>query len=480
MSEQREIVVLSGVRTAIGDYGGSLKDIAPTELAARVVKEAVSRAKVDPADIGQCVFGSVLHSEPKDMYLARVACVNGGLPHATGALTVNRLCGSGLQAIVSAAQYILLGDTDAAVAGGAESMSRAAYMNLTQRWGARMGDTKLLDAMVGALHDPFDAIHMGVTAENVRREVQPLARAAGCVRRREPQARVGRHRRRSFQEPDPGDRAQEQEGHGPIRYRRACARGRDPRGHGQAQGGIRQGKRQRDRGKRIGHQRCGRGGRADGKVGGGEKGIEAHGAPRLLRSRPASTRGSWASGRCTRCRARSPGPASSWTRWTSSNRTRLFAAQALGVSKELGMNPAKVNPNGGAIALGASDRRDRLHSHREGDLRASAHRRALRAGHPVHRRRPGASRRSSSEHSDATSEPGGELRARSRRRQSRGRRRRRATCIRHSREGGNPCCDDQSQNGSPAFASDDERDVARNRPGSSGLEACRRGPATER
>ena len=167
MSEQREVVILSGVRTAIGDYGGSLKDIAPTELAARVVKEAVSRATVDPKDIGQCVFGNVLHSEPKDMYLSRVACVNGGLPHETGALTLNRLCGSGLQAIVSASQYILLGDIDAAVAGGAESMSRAAYMNLTQRWGARMGDTKVLDAMVGALTDPFDTIHMGVTAENV-------------------------------------------------------------------------------------------------------------------------------------------------------------------------------------------------------------------------------------------------------------------------------------------------------------------------
>jgi acetyl-CoA C-acetyltransferase len=101
------------------------------------------------------------------MYLSRVACVNGGLPHGTGAMTLNRLCGSGLQAIVSASQYILLGDTDAAVAGGAESMSRAAYMNLTQRWGARMGDTKVLDAMVGALTDPFDSIHMGVTAENV-------------------------------------------------------------------------------------------------------------------------------------------------------------------------------------------------------------------------------------------------------------------------------------------------------------------------
>jgi len=167
MDAAREVVILSGVRTAIGDYGGSLKDIPPTELAAKVVKEALARSKIDPKDVGHCVFGNVIHTEPKDMYLSRVACVNGGLPVETGALTLNRLCGSGLQAIVSASQTIMLGDTDAAVAGGAESMSRASYMNLTQRWGARMGDNKIMDAMVGALTDPFDTIHMGVTAENV-------------------------------------------------------------------------------------------------------------------------------------------------------------------------------------------------------------------------------------------------------------------------------------------------------------------------
>src|SRR6188768_1404836 len=167
MNEQREVVILSGVRTAIGDYGGSLKDIPPSELGARVVREAVARAKIDPATVGQCVIGNVIHTEPRDMYISRLCAVNGGLPHDTGALTVNRLCGSGLQAIVSAAQYILLGDADAVVAGGAESMSRAAYANLTQRWGARMGDAKVVDMMAGALTDPFDAIHMGVTAENV-------------------------------------------------------------------------------------------------------------------------------------------------------------------------------------------------------------------------------------------------------------------------------------------------------------------------
>ena len=163
----REVVILSGVRTAIGDYGGSLKDIPPHELAARVVKEAMARAKADPQDVGQCVIGNVVHSEPRDMYISRLACVNGGLPITAGALTVNRLCGSGMQAIVTAAHYIMLGDTDAAVGGGAESMSRAAYASLTQRWGARMGDSKMIDMMVGALTDPFDTVHMGVTAENV-------------------------------------------------------------------------------------------------------------------------------------------------------------------------------------------------------------------------------------------------------------------------------------------------------------------------
>ncbi|HYT97624.1 MAG TPA: acetyl-CoA C-acyltransferase family protein [Casimicrobiaceae bacterium] len=172
MNNGREVVILSGARTAIGDYGGSLKDIPPTELAAKVVKEAVARARIDPVTIGQCVFGNVIHTEAKDMYLSRVAAINGGLPHEVGALTLNRLCGSGLQAIVSASQYILLGDIDAAVAGGAESMSRGAYANLTQRWGTRMGDAKTIDMMVGALTDPFDTIHMGITAENVAKKCE--------------------------------------------------------------------------------------------------------------------------------------------------------------------------------------------------------------------------------------------------------------------------------------------------------------------
>jgi len=167
MSNAREVVVLSGVRTAIGDYGSALKDLPPTELAARVVREAVARAKVPAEEIGHVVFGNVLHTEPKDMYLSRVAAINGGLSKDTPALTLNRLCGSGLQAVVSAAQTIMLGDADSAVAGGAESMSRGGYTMPAARWGARMGDTKLMDMMVGALTDPFDTVHMGITAENV-------------------------------------------------------------------------------------------------------------------------------------------------------------------------------------------------------------------------------------------------------------------------------------------------------------------------
>ncbi|MBX0326977.1 acetyl-CoA C-acyltransferase family protein [Oscillochloris sp. ZM17-4] len=167
MSSDREVVVLSGVRTAIGSFGGGLKDQPPSELAAMIVREAVARAGVDPAEVGHAVFGHVINTEPHDMYLARVAAVKGGLPVETPAFNVNRLCGSGLQAIVSAAQAIMLGDVDAAVAGGAEVMSRSPYTVPAMRWGARMNDAKMVDMLVGGLSDPFDDCHMGVTAENV-------------------------------------------------------------------------------------------------------------------------------------------------------------------------------------------------------------------------------------------------------------------------------------------------------------------------
>jgi acetyl-CoA C-acetyltransferase len=163
----REVVIASGVRTAIGTFGGSLKDIPPTELAALVVRESLSRAGVEGKDVGHVVFGHVVNTEAKDMYLSRVAAINGGCAEGTPAFNVNRLCGSGLQAILSASQSILLGDTDIAIGGGAENMSRAPYVSLATRFGARMGDSKMIDMMVGALHDPFHSIHMGVTAENI-------------------------------------------------------------------------------------------------------------------------------------------------------------------------------------------------------------------------------------------------------------------------------------------------------------------------
>jgi len=167
MAGARDVVVLSGVRTAVGKYGGSLKDMPPADLGAAVVREAVSRSGVEPAEVGHTVFGNVIHTETRDMYLSRVASVNGGLPVETPAFTLNRLCGSGLQAIVSAAQLVMLGDTDVALAGGAENMSRGLYGVPAMRWGARMGPTEAQDMMVGALTDPFDDCHMGVTAENV-------------------------------------------------------------------------------------------------------------------------------------------------------------------------------------------------------------------------------------------------------------------------------------------------------------------------
>jgi len=163
----REIVVVSAVRTAIGTFGGSLKDVSPTDLGAQVVRESLHRVNVSGADVGHVVFGHVVNTEPRDMYLSRVAAINGGCSEGTPAFNVNRLCGSGLQAIVSAAQAIALGDCDIAIGGGAESMSRAPYASLNTRWGARMGDTKMVDMMVGALHDPFHTIHMGITAENI-------------------------------------------------------------------------------------------------------------------------------------------------------------------------------------------------------------------------------------------------------------------------------------------------------------------------
>lgn len=166
----REVWVTGAARTAVGGFGGGLKDVPPVDLGATVVKAVLERSGVDGSDVGHLAFGHVIHTEARDMYLSRVVALNAGLPQRSAAFNVNRLCGSGLQAIVSASQSILLGDTDMAIGGGAENMSRAGYLSQTQRFGARMGDTTMIDMMVGALSDPFGRMHMGVTAENVAKK----------------------------------------------------------------------------------------------------------------------------------------------------------------------------------------------------------------------------------------------------------------------------------------------------------------------
>ena len=162
-----DIFLVAGARTAIGTFGGSLKDTTPSELVAAVTREAVARSKVDPAAFGLSVFGQILTTEPRDMYISRIAVIEGGLPQETPAMTVNRLCGSGLQAILTAANAIRCGDAEIAVAGGVENMSRAPYIMPSARWGQRMGDAGMQDMLNGALNDPFHRILMGVTAENL-------------------------------------------------------------------------------------------------------------------------------------------------------------------------------------------------------------------------------------------------------------------------------------------------------------------------
>ena len=351
MSETRQVVILSGVRTAIGDYGGSLKDIPPSELAANVVREAVKRAKVDPREVGQCVFGNVIHTEARDMYLARVAAIKGGLPPESGALTLNRLCGSGMQAIVSASQYILLGDVDAAVAGGAESMSRGAYANVSQRWGARMGDAKDIDMMVGALTDPFDTVHMGVTAENV-------ATKCGITRADQDAFAVESHKRAAnaiakgyFKDQILGIELKSKKGSVTFDTDEHVRSDATLEGMGKLRAVF---------------------AKENGTVtAGNASGInDAAAAVVLMEKSVAAKKGLKPMARLISYghagidpKIMGLGPVSAVKSALHKAELKLdqidviesneaFAAQALGVSKELGMNPAKVNPNGGAVALG--------------------------------------------------------------------------------------------------------------------------------
>jgi len=186
-----DIVILDGARTAIGTFGGSLAPVRPIDLGAAVATAAMQRSGVEPERIGHVMFGVVINTEPKDMYLARMAATQAGVPETTPAMNVNRLCGSGAQAIVSAAQALMLGDADFALAGGAESMSRGPHILPVARWGQKMGDTSAIDMMLGTLNCPFGTGHMGVTAENVARE-HDITREAQDAFALESQARAAR------------------------------------------------------------------------------------------------------------------------------------------------------------------------------------------------------------------------------------------------------------------------------------------------
>ena len=351
MNNSREVVVVSGVRTAIGDYGGSLKDFAPSELAARAVKEAVSRAKLDPKEVGHCVFGNVIHTEAKDMYLARVACIKGGLPQETPALTLNRLCGSGLQAIVSASQHILLGDIEVAVAGGVESMSRGGYLMPSLRWGQRMNDGGVIDMMVGALTDPFDTIHMGVTAENVasRYKLSRSEQDAFAVEshKRAANAIAKGHFKEQILPIELKTKK------GPVMFDTDEHVRSDASTEGMAKL------------KAVFQKENGT------VTAGNASGInDAAAAVVLMEKGAAAKRGlkpmmrmlAYAhSGVDPKIMGMGPVPAVrkaldkaglKLEQMDVIESNEAFAAQAMGVSKELGMNPQKVNPNGGAIALG--------------------------------------------------------------------------------------------------------------------------------
>ncbi|MCB2137442.1 MAG: acetyl-CoA C-acyltransferase family protein [Rhodobacteraceae bacterium] len=186
-----DVVILSGARTAIGTFGGSLAGMAPIDIATVAAKAAIERSGVEADKIGHVVFGHVINTEPRDMYLSRVAAMQAGVPNGTPAMNVNRLCGSGVQAIVSVVQSLTLGDANFGLAGGAECMSRSPYALTAARWGQKMGDTKALDMMTGALSCPFGTGHMGVTAENVARE-HDVTRAAQDAFAMESQERAAR------------------------------------------------------------------------------------------------------------------------------------------------------------------------------------------------------------------------------------------------------------------------------------------------
>lgn len=344
-----DIVILNGARTAIGTFGGALAGTPPIALARTVTEAAMQRAGVEPGQIGQVVFGHVINTEPRDMYLSRAAAIEAGIPDSVPAMNVNRLCGSGAQAVVSATQALLLGEADFAVAGGAESMSRAPHILPAGRWGAKMGDVRALDMMLGALSCPFGTGHMGVTAENVAREHQ-ISREAQDAFALSSQTRTAAAQ-------DDG-RFDEQIVPVEVRVRRDTVmfdRDEHPKQTtAEALAGL-----------RPAFQK-------DGTVTAGNASGINDGAAAIVLARAGA-----ADAAGLKPRARLVGYAHAGVRpdvmglgpilavrtllertgWSLDDvdlieSNEAFAAQALAVSKELGLDPEKVNPNGGAIALG--------------------------------------------------------------------------------------------------------------------------------
>ena len=350
MDKTREVLITSGARTAIGSFGGGLKDVSPCDLGSQVAKSAIERSNISPEDVGHVVFGSVIHTEAKDMYLSRVASINAGIPKEVPAMTLNRLCGSGLQAVVSAAQTILLGDTDTAIAGGAESMSRAPYAVNGARFGVKMGDAPVIDMMLGALHDPFGHGHMGVTAENVAERFQ-------ITRETQDNFAVESHNRAS--NAIKNGKFSEQIVPIEIETRRGTIVF-DTDEH------VREGVKLED------IQNLKPVFKKDGTVtAGNSSGInDGAGALVLMESSAAEKRGIKPLAKILSYGHAGVEPSEMGLGPIPASRIALektglsvkdmdvvesneaFAAQACAVSKELGLDPTKVNPNGGAIALG--------------------------------------------------------------------------------------------------------------------------------
>ncbi|WP_425050967.1 acetyl-CoA C-acyltransferase family protein [Psychromarinibacter sp. S121] len=344
-----DIVILGGARTAIGTFGGSLAGTPPIQLGATVAREAMARAGVEPGQIGHVAYGHVINTEPRDMYLSRAAAIEAGIPDTTPAMNVNRLCGSGAQAIVSVVQSLALGDAKFGLAGGAESMSRSPYIVPQVRWGQKMGDFGAQDMMLGALNCPFGTGHMGVTAENVAAEHQ--------ITREQQDAFALESQERAAKAISEG-RFRDQIVPVEVKIKRDMVPF-DTDEHPKATSA------EKLAGLRAAFQK-------DGTVTAGNASGINDGAAALVLARAdaAEAAGLTARARITgyahagvrpevmgigpvpavRALLEKTGLSASDFDVIESN--EAFAAQALAVSKELGLDPAKVNPNGGAIALG--------------------------------------------------------------------------------------------------------------------------------